>query len=452
MSRRAWFLAAGLLAGCTVTTPRVAAPSLGPAATGPLTPGEATVGTPPPADWWKLYADADLDAHVTRARAANRDLAVAVGNLAAARGAARLANAQRQPDAVLESGAGVIPANRQPGTTTVLNTSYDLGGEVAWEVDLFGRLRQGASAAQADAEARAAALAGVRIAVTADAVLAYVDLCGALENARLTRSLIAAQERSVAVLERQLKIGETSPLEVAQARTLLERTRATLPAFEADRQRALYQLATLEGLPPREAETFKPPSCSAIPRLPEPLNVGDGFGVIARRPDVAEADRRLAAATARLAVARAEVYPRVRLGLSAGLIDGAVQGFVTPLITWAFINPSRVRARIAEAGGTAEAALANLDVVTLRALREVETNLADLRGERDRLASLETASAEAAAASRRASARVRIGDAPPLLQLDAERTFVDTEQQVAQSRLRRSRLEVQLMRSLGAGG
>ena len=450
MKGLAMVAAATLVASCSV------APPLQPAIvdarlTGPFSPGIEVAGTPPPSQWWTLYGSPELDAHVERALSANRDLEVALGNLAAARGAARAANAQRQPEVVIESGAGLIAAERQPGTTTVINTSYDLGGELAWEVDLFGRLKAGALAAQADAEASAAALAGVRVAVIADTVGAYADLCGAVANARVTHALISTQQRSVDVLEKQLATGEISSLEVAQARALLLRTQASLPTFEADRRRALLQLAVLQGKPPSEAETFSRLRCVSAPRMSKPLAIGDGLGLIARRPDVREAERRLAAATARLEVARAAVYPRIRVGTSAGMIGGALQGFVTPVITWAFINPSRVRGQIAQAGGTAEAALANVDMVTLRALREVETTLAELRAERDRVARLSAATDEARAAARRAAARVRIGEAVPTLQLDAERSLADTEQQLAIADLRRARLEVQLMRSVAAG-
>ncbi len=440
-------LIAVLLAGCVAKPPPNSAAPPPAAVSGPFlgSPGAASVQ----AEWWRLYGDEALNEHVARALAANRDLRVAVATLDAARANARLAGANRTPDVVLESGAS--PTTRgvnQPSTTTVLKSSYELGVEVAWEADLFGRLRNQSSAASADAEAAAAARDGVRLAVVADTVGAYLDLCWADELASIAAHQIGLQRKQVETVQHQLQAGEVSPLEVAQARQLLGRLEAGLPMFEADAQRARYMLANLEGLPPAEAAQFQ---CGRPPSIAGSLPVGDGAGLLARRPDIREAERRLAAAGARVKVATAEMYPRVSLGASGGLIAGTLDAFITPLISWSFINPARIKARIALAKANQDGALAQYDATWLRALREVESALADLDAERRANQSLAAAVSDARTAARRAEARVTIGDANPLLALDARRTAFDAELQAGLSARRLAQRQIFLFRSLGGG-
>lgn len=440
-------LMAVLLAGCVAKPPPNAAPPPPAAATAPFL--GASDAAPVQGEWWRLYDDDALNAHVERALAANRDLRVAVATLEAARANARLAGANRTPDVMLESGGS--PTTRgvnQPSTIGVPKSSFELGAEVAWEVDLFGRLRNQSSAASADAEAAAAARDGVRLAIVADTVGAYLDLCWAGELASVASRQIDLQRRQVETVQRQLQAGEVSPLELAQARQLLGRLEAGLPAFEADAQRARYMLANLEGLPPAEAVQFQ---CQRPPSIAGALPAGDGAGLLARRPDIREAERRLAAAGARVKVATAEMYPRVSLGASGGLIAGALDAFITPLISWSFINPARIKARIALSKANQDGALAQYDAIWLRALREVESALADLDAERRANQSLAAANVDARAAARRADARVTIGDANPLLALDTRRTAFDTELQAALSARRLAQRQVFLFRSLGGG-
>lgn len=405
---------------------------------------------PLPPNWWRLFADPVLDGHVERALAANADLRVALANLEISRAAVRQANAARLPRAGVESGAGLTKAVDQPSTTTVSTTDYDLGATIAYEIDLFGRLRSATAAARADADASAAALDAARVAVVADTVAAYVDLCGAVESGRIAREAVAAQQRSADLIGRQLRLGEVSPLELSQSRALLRRAEAAPPLFEADRRRALFRLATLQGKPPAEADTL-PVGCTAPPKVAGEIPVGDGAALIARRPDIREAERKIAAATARIGIATADLYPRISIGGSAGLTGGGFDAFLTPLISWAFLDRNAARARIASTRGNEAAALASWDAVMLRALREVETALADYRAERSRRVSLASALGEADKALTRSKARFRLGADSYLLVLDAERSRNDTASQLAASDLRMAQIQVVLFRALGGG-
>jgi outer membrane protein TolC len=154
-----------------------------------------------------------------------------------------------------------------------------------------------------------------------DTVLAYVELCGATQALRVAGEQVRVQERSVAAIRSQLRAGEVSPPEVSQAANLLETTRATIAPYEALQANARYRIATLQGRPPADART-DPIICSAPPKLGATVPVGDGQALLLRRPDIREAERRIAAAAARIGVARADLYPRVNLGGAVGLLTG----------------------------------------------------------------------------------------------------------------------------------
>ena len=438
------------VAGC-MTAP-APPPTIAPAtATGAFASLPTAAIGPVPDDWWRLYDDPALDRLVQASLAANADLRVAYANLDGARAALRQARAARLPQTTIESAGTIDNSATQPSASSnVPTTDYDLALTASWDIDLFGRLRSGALAAGADADAQAAALDSLRVAVVADTVLAYVDLCGATRAASVSREVIAVQERSVRLVRDQLAAGEISPLEVSQAASLLESTRATLAPFEAARANALYRIATLQGRPPAEARGFNI-VCNAPPKLSAAVPVGDGQALLLRRPDIREAERRLAAAAARIGVARADLYPRVNLGGAVGLLTGGFVATASPLISWAFPNQAPARARLAQARATERAALAGWDVAVLRALREVETALAVYDGEVRRNRALDGARVQSALYARRAAARVRLGDAAFLIQFDAERARVQAALAQAQSDLTVAQSQVALFRALGGG-
>ncbi|MDB5685838.1 MAG: TolC family protein [Rhizorhabdus sp.] len=450
MIRRFAPIATLAVAGCM--TAHAPPPTFAPAtATGAFPNLPTAAIAPVPNDWWRLFNDPALDRLIRASLAANADLRVAYANLDGARAALRQARAARLPQTTIESAGTIDNSATQPSASSnVPTTDYDLALTASWDVDLFGRLRSGALAAGADADAQAAALDSLRVAVVSDTVLAYVDLCGATRAATVSREVIAVQERSVALVQDQLAAGEVSPLEVSQAASLLESTRATLAPFEAARANALYRIATLQGRPPAEAREVNI-VCNAPPKLRAAVPVGDGQALLLRRPDIREAERRLAAVAARIGVARADLYPRVNLGGAVGLLTGSFAATASPLISWAFPNQAPARARLEQARATERAALAGWDVAVLRALREVETALAAYDGEVRRNRVLDAARVQSVLYARRAAARVRLGDAGFLIQFDAERARAQAALAQAQSDLTVAQSQVALFRALGGG-
>lgn len=440
-----------LLAGGCMTAPTPPATIAPPTAIGPFASLPIASIAPVPGDWWKLYNDPVLDGLVQASLATNADLRVAYANLDGARAALRQARAARLPSTTVESAGTIDGSASQPSASSnVPTTDYDLALAASWDADLFGRLRSGALAAAADAEAQAAALDGLKVAVAADTVLAYVELCGATQTVRVAGEQVRVQERSVAALRSQFRAGEVSPLEVSQSASLLETTRATIAPYEALQTNARYRLATLQGSPPADARAT-PVACAAPPTLRTKSPTGDGQAMLLRRPDIREAERRLAAAAARVGVARADLYPRVNIGGAVGLLTGNFVTTASPLISWAFPNQAPARAKIAQARATERAALAGWDVAVLRALREVETALATYDAEARRNGTLGAALRQADLTARRAAARVRLGDADFLIQLDAERTRAQAALAQAQSDLAIAQAQVALFRALGGG-
>src|SRR5690606_23587239 len=199
------------------------------------------------------------------------------------------------------------------------DTVYDVRFDVSYQLDLFGRVTRAIQAARADAEAVEAVYHAVQITVAAETARAYVAACAArLELAAAERSL-AVQRETRALTERLYEAGRGTALDVARAAAAAEQTRAAIPTLEAAHRNALYRLAVLMGraptdFPPEAAE------CDTPPAIDGPIAVGDGETLLARRPDIREAERRLAAATARIGLATAQLYPSVSFAGSTGAV------------------------------------------------------------------------------------------------------------------------------------
>ncbi len=396
-----------------------------------------------------LRAFPELEALVQASLAANADLRVAYATVDRARASAAEARALRLPQTAIESSLRFDDRGSQPGVETTQSTDFDVAAAASWDVDLFGRLRAAALASRADADASAAAFEGLRLVITAETVNAYLDHCAAIHGADALRAAIAAQDRLSATFERQRIAGEVSGIEVAQTQAVLASLRASLPILDAARLASRYRLAELQGRPPAEASQLGT-DCRAIPVLGGALPVGDGQALLLRRPDIREAERRLAAATARIGVARAELYPRLNLGGAVGLLTGGLVANATPFLVWSFPNQSPARARIAQAEAGERAALANWDATVLRALREVETAITVVEQETRRNTQLGEAASAAERLALRSAARVRLGDATPLLRHDADRVVAQARLAKLQSDIALARSQFTLLRTLGA--
>ncbi|RZM32605.1 MAG: TolC family protein, partial [Sphingomonas sp.] len=228
--------------------------------------------------------------------------------------------------------------------------------------------------------------------------------------------------------------------------------------IEAERQAALFRLATLTGRTPQDLPATAG-ARTTTPRLDQPIPIGDGAALLARRPDVHAAERRLAAATARIGVQTSQLYPQISLGGSIGstalsvgdiFTGGPIRWLLGPLLNWS-LNQSAARARIAGAEADSRGALANFDGSVLTALEETETALSNYARELDRRTQLQSAHDNAATAARITRARQREGQIDFLDVLDAERTLADTDTDLAAADSRIAGAQVDLFRALGGG-
>lgn len=456
-------LAATALSGCMVgpdyVSPAPAQPAQVPfvGATAP-----AFVPAEPPADWWRLFDVPALDRLVGEALAANTDLRVAAANLRQARALLRESRANRLPSTSVSAGGGY---GRQSGTSLGIDgpgpegENYDVGLDVGYQVDLFGRIARAIEASRADLEAVQATYDATRATVVAETIRAYADSCATGRQLQVARETLRVQEETFDLTRRLEAGGRVTGLDTSRAGALLEQTRADLPRFEAARRAALFRLAVLTGKPPA---AFPPEAdvCVTPPAVGKPIPVGDGASLLARRADVRAAERRLAAATARVGVATADLYPSVTIGGSVGSTAASLgdlassSGFrfsLGPLISWNFPNTSIARARVAQAEAAADAALASFDGAWLGALREAETALARYVAETTRVETLLRGRAQAQEAARIARLRYRAGAESFQIVLDAERSLAASEALLAEAQAQLSDATVGLFLALGGG-
>ena len=463
--RRIFLAGAGALAlsGCVVgpnyVSPAPNAPAQTPFASAA---SPAFTGDEPDGQWWQLFRDPTLDALVREALSANTDLRVAEANLRRARAVLSESRAGRLPTTNISGSATYARQSGEalglPGTSPT-GDAYDVGLDVSYQLDLFGRIHRTIEASRADAEAVQAAFDLTRITVAAETTRAYADACSAGRQLAVAQESVRVQQETYDLTRRLLEGGRATMLESSQAGAQLDRTRATIPTLEAQRQTALYRLAVLTGRPPadfpREAAT-----CAAPPALARTIPVGNGASLLARRPDIRQADRQLHAATARIGVATADLYPSISLGGSIGSTatapgnlghSDAFRFSVGPLISWSFPNIAVARARIREARADADAALASYDGTWLNALQETESALTRYARELDRLDSLRRAHGQAAEALRIARLRYQSGRESFQIVLDAQGALAAVDAEVAQSEAALSDDLVTLFLALGGG-
>ena len=448
------FASAIALAACSVG-PDYAPPATASAAAGPFVAANSPAVqplAPVQGDWWRLYNDPILDGLVKDALAHNTDVRAAVARLAQARAALKEVKVDRLPQVDADA---AVTRGRENGQSNA-ETGFDAGLEVAYEVDLFGRVRRGVEAARGDVGAAEEDAEAVRVAIVAETARAYADASSAAERLAVATRIVELLDRSLQLTERRVEIGLTTRLDTARIAALRNQRQAEIPAIAAERDSALFRLAMLTGRAPAELPQTAGARTASL-KLDQPIPVGDGAGLLARRPDVRAAERRLGAATARIGVATAELYPRVSLGASVGstagsfgnLLSNPVGFLLGPLISWSFTDHARARARVAGAEAGAQEALAEFDGTVLRSLQETETALSAYANALRRREALKAARDEAEVAARIVRAQQREGQVDSLALLDAERTFAEAEATLTDMDGRVVAAQIDLFRALG---
>lgn len=453
-----------LLAACAVG-PDYKAPHPAAVATAPFAGADNPAFTRDAAQdrWWTLYNDPVLTRMVEDALRANTDIRVAAARVERARALLRDAKSARLPTTTIDASAQRERfSSVQTGTSSAFPREawyYDGGLSLSYEVDLFGRVRRGVEAAHGDAQATEADADAVRLAVVADTVRAYLDVTTSAQRLKVARDTVDLLDQSIRITGARVDVGRSDRLDLIRVQALRDQQAATIPQIAADRQSALLRLATLTGRAPQDLPADVAQQVST-PSPAKPIPVGDGAALLARRPDVRAAERRLAADTARIGVATAELYPHVTLGASGG--STALSGMNVlgsessrwafgPLISWTFPNIAAVKARIAAARADSAASLASFDGTVLNALEETERALSTYAHAQQRVATLTQARDEAQRAARISLARQREGRIDFLTVLDAQRTLAQAEADLVAGRRDAAFAQVDVFRALAGG-
>ena len=458
--------AAAMLPGCAVG-PHYTPPAPLDGAQAPLVSLLPTAETPaqPPDEWWQLYHDAMLDQLLAEAFSANTDLKIAEANLIASRAILEGAKAARYPGTKLEAGGTY---GRDPITEEILEFGghrpqnlwiFDSLLDVSYEVDLFGHVRRSIEASRADAAANAAARDTVKITVAAETTRAYAQICALGEQIAVARHSLEVVSRENDITEKRHEAGANSQFDVVRAQGLVAQVRASIPTLEGQRRAALFELATLLGRAPSRAP-MQAEACIQPPQLDALIPVGDGVELLRRRPDIRGAERRLAAATARVGVATADLYPRVSL---IGFFGGVSTTFPTlttnearawgvgPSISWSFPNQAGPRARVRQAKANADAALAGFDAAVLQALKETEQSLSAYGAELDRRQALADEQTSAQTAFDLAHEQFLAGALTNLDLLTTEQSLVAVDAAVAVSDTALVQDQIAVFKALGGG-
>jgi NodT family efflux transporter outer membrane factor (OMF) lipoprotein len=418
--------------------------------------------TPLPPKWWRIFDDAELDRLVEQALTRNTDLRVSAASLQRARALLSEAGAARLPTSGTSARytrsrsqiTGVTPPQ------AVTTNYYSVGFDANYELDLFGGVSRSIEAARADVGAAQAAVDASRVSVAAETARAYAQACGYGAQADVARETEALQGRTLDLTQRLFSAGRGTRSQVDQAQVLVEQARAQIPTYEAERRAALYALAVLTGDPPSAIMDTAAAKCRTVPTARTVLPVGDGAALLRRRPDVRQAERQLAADTARIGVATAALYPSVTLlgGVTLGgtkLSDlGKSSGFgysLGPLISWNFPFNGAARARVREDRAIAEGSLASFDGTVLTALKETEQALARAGGAAERQSALARATTASSDAARLSRLRFDFGADSFLQLVDVERQRAETRAALAQAQSDLADAQISVFKALGGG-
>ncbi len=416
------------------------------------------------ATWWRGFNDTRLDGLVDRAIAHNHDLRIAVANLKEARALRRLTTFDLAPTVQANAGYAnslLSKAAALPGTPRDAREMefYDASFDATWELDLFGRVRRSVQAANAQVGSVEAMRLDVLVTVTSEVARNYFELRGFQLQLSVARKNADVQTETLKLTQSLLEGGRGTDFDVSRSRSLLNLTLSTIPPLEAAIQKTIYRIAVLTGQQPT-ALTSELSTPEPLPPVLPSVALGDPATLLRRRPDIRAAERSLAAATARIGVATADLFPRVTFVGSVGLQadtfaglgkNGADTWNFGPRITWAALDLGRVHARIKAADARTEASLAFYERTVLTALEETEGALVDFGQEQSRREFLEASAQASQQAADLAHQRYEGGVTDFLSVLDAERTLLEAQDRLAASQTRTATAFVAIYKALGGG-
>jgi NodT family efflux transporter outer membrane factor (OMF) lipoprotein len=411
--------------------------------------------------WWTTLNDPTLMRLVDRALQGNLDLRQASARVREARARRGLIAAERFP--TLDA-TGAVSWTRSSEDTTFPgadqdNTLYTAGFDASWELDVFGRVRRSVEAAEADVQARVEDLRDVLVTLLAEVALNYVEVRSGQTRLAVAEANRDAQAKTLALVQLNYEAGEVSRLDLEQAQSNLQTTQSQIPTLEIQLAQAQHRLAVLLGQPSGtlDAELGER---QRVPVPPPEVAVGVPADTLRRRPDVRRAERELAAQTARIGVATADLYPRFTLlgsiGLEAlsfsNLFSGANAVYsVGPNMRWNLFNAGSIRQNIAVQDARQEQALIAYEAAVLNALKDVDDALIAYGKEMTRRQSLLAAEQATRRTVEIAQNRYSAGEGDFLTVLDAQRSLLSLQDQLAASNAQITTNVISLYKALGGG-
>jgi len=390
MKRIGRWLAAALLVGvqgCAVG-PDYRTPALTmPDAWGQRGQPGVTSTTPDLQGWWRQFRDPVLDMLIDRAIARNLDLRVAIANVREARAFRGVAGADQFPSV---NASGLYSRVRDSQNVRPLPPGFDsehhlflVGLDASWELDVWGRIRRSVEAADATLEASEDNRRDVLVIVLAEVARNFVELRTAQQRLLIAEENIKTQQDVLDLTQVRFNAGLATHVDVSQGRALLATTQAQVPALQATRDQAIHRLAVLVGdAPANLLQQLRP--IDHIPSAPPSVPIGLPSDLVRRRPDVRRVERELAAATAQIGVATADLFPRFSLtgtlgvaAIDAGKVFTGASRFssIGPQMIWPIFAGGRIRANIRVQEARQDATLARYEQTVLGALEETEDAL-----------------------------------------------------------------------------
>ncbi|MFT5041942.1 MAG: NodT family efflux transporter outer membrane factor (OMF) lipoprotein [Hyphomicrobiaceae bacterium] len=415
-------------------------------------------------DWWKLFSDPKLNALIEEAYTQNLSLEIAGARVieAVARRGISVGNLYPQIQESNGTYARVENGKNRANQGGLERRTFDdwtVGFDAAWELDVWGRFRRGIEAADADLLASVASYDDVLVSLVAEVASNYLQFRIAQERLLAARANIVIQQRSLQITEAKFRNGMVTELDAAQANSLLRNTEAAVPAFEARLRQTQNSLSVLLGTPPRDLGDLLagPP---VIPSAPEKIALGLPADLLRRRPDVRQAERDLAAQSARIGIANSDFYPHLALvgSISLGADDftdvfdaASFEGFGGPSFGWAILNYGRIRnnVRVQDAGFQRRVLV--YESTVLRAQEEAENAIAAYLGTRRQIGLLDQSVASAKRAVHLVNIQYREGAIDYVRVLNAQQFLVDQQDLLASTRGQAMLSLVSLYKALGGG-
>lgn len=436
-------------------------------ASGDEQPGPSKVTNDPAQlhEWWRMLADESLDSLLRRSIAANLDLKLAEARLREARALRGVVAADQFP--TVDANGNYSRSRSSENARNSFDGSdppegvdfYSVGFDASWELDFFGRVRRSVEAADADLGAAEEARNDALLILLAEVARNYVELRGFQGRLAVIDSAIQTERDTLGLVEARLRAGLATELDVAQAQAQLATRQSLQPLLRVGLRRTVHRLAVLNGLEPgallREFESVRP-----VPTVPAQVGVGMPTELLRRRPDIRRAEREIAAATARVGVATADLYPRFTLlggfGLqsddAANLVDMNSRFWsIGPQFTWPVFDAGRVRAGIRVRDAQLDQSLIAYEQTVLTAFEEVENSIVSFIQEQERRASLAEAVEASARAVDLARERYQSGVVDFLNVLDSQRLLFVAQDQLVESDQSVTVSLISLYKALGGG-